>query len=172
MKYLFGSKLLRLDNCRDEDWLTFVDDYRGDDRKAGERSLKFYKKIVERFTQGKNKGEDFFKSCYLYQTSCGFFNDEAYPFNDFNILEYKTVWIKQLKDYMDLDATETEALKGETLPKYFYHILYQYYMITENTHWISDGAKVNVQKIHDLEMPSSYFYELRDLINALPEAEK
>lgn len=171
-RYLFGSKMLELDNCRDEDWLTFVDDYRGDDRKAGERSLKYYKKIVERFTEGKNRDEDFFKSCYLYQTSCGFFDDEAYPFNDFNILEHKTVWIRQLKGYMDLDATEIEALKGETLPKYFYHILYQYYMITENTHRISDGAKANVQKIHDLEMPREYFNDLKNMINILSEVEK
>ena len=40
-------------------------------------------------------------------------------------------------------------------------------MIMENAHWISNEAKANVQKIHDLEMPSSYFYELRDLINNL-----
>jgi hypothetical protein len=40
-------------------------------------------------------------------------------------------------------------------------------MIKENTHQISDEAKINVQKIHDLEMPSSYFYELRELINSL-----
>lgn len=166
-RYLFGSKMLGLDNCRDEDWLTFVEDYSSGERKAGERSLKYYKKIVERFTQGKNRSGDFFKSCLLYQTSCGFFDDETYPFNDFNILEHKAVWIKQLKGYMDLDATETDAKQCETLPKYFYHILYQYYMITENTHRISDGAKANVQKIHDLEMPSSYFYELRDLINGL-----
>jgi hypothetical protein len=40
-------------------------------------------------------------------------------------------------------------------------------MIKENTHWISEPAKELVQKIHDLEMPSSYFYELKDLINSL-----
>ena len=40
-------------------------------------------------------------------------------------------------------------------------------MIKENTHWISEEAKAEVQKIHDLEVSSSYFYELRDLINSL-----
>lgn len=168
-KYLFGSKMLGLNNCRDEDWLTFVDDYSNTDRKAGERSLKFYKKIVERFTQGKNNGEDFFKSCYLYQTSAGFFSDENYPFKHFNILEHKAVWIAQLKAYMNSENTEARALQGEreTLRKDFYHILYQYYMIKENTHRISAEALSEVQKIHDLEMPKSYFYELRNLINSL-----
>mgnify|MGYP006988383097 CR=1 FL=1 len=68
---------------------------------------------------------------------------------------------------MNAEKTEEWAFKTNILPKQFYHILYQYYMIIENTHWISDSAKVDVQKIHDLEMPSSYFYELRDLINSL-----
>jgi hypothetical protein len=40
-------------------------------------------------------------------------------------------------------------------------------MVLENAHFISDEAKVDVQKIHDLEMPSNYFYELRDKINRL-----
>jgi hypothetical protein len=40
-------------------------------------------------------------------------------------------------------------------------------MISRNTHWISGLEKAVVQKIHDLEMPSSYFYELKELINTL-----
>ena len=40
-------------------------------------------------------------------------------------------------------------------------------MITEGVHFISEAAMVDVQKIHDLEMPSSYFYTIRDLINGL-----
>jgi hypothetical protein len=55
----------------------------------------------------------------------------------------------------------------DILPKWFYHLAYQYNMIIEDTHWISDEAKVDVQKIHDFEMPSSYFYELREKINNL-----
>ena len=53
------------------------------------------------------------------------------------------------------------------LPKQFYHLVYQYYMLQENTHYISAQGFSIVQKIHDFEMPASYFYELRDLINAL-----
>jgi hypothetical protein len=103
----------------------------------------------------------------MYQISVGFHDDENYPFKEFNILEHKEVWIKWLKAYMNAEDTETWATTKDVLPKQFYHILYQYYMITENVHFISDEAKVDVQKIHDLEMPSSYFYELRDKINSL-----
>lgn len=167
LKYLFGSKLLKLNNCRDEDWLIFVDSHSEARGQRGVRSIPFYNTLIEHFVNGNNDVDDFFKSCYLYQTSCGFFNDENYPFNHFNILEHKEVWINQLKGFMNLDTTKENALKSDILRKSFYHILYQYYMIKENTHWISDEAKANVQKIHDIEMPSSYFYELRDLINSL-----
>jgi hypothetical protein len=104
---------------------------------------------------------------FIYQISVGFHDDENYPFKDFNILEHKEVWIKWLKAYMNDKDTEEWALKNDILPKQFYHILYQYNMIKENVHFISDEAKVDVQKIHDLEMPKEYFYELRDKIDSL-----
>lgn len=116
---------------------------------------------------GKNKADDKFRALYLYQLSAPFIEDENYPFNFFNILEHKKVWIEQLKGYINLPKVEEWGTRYETLPKQFYHLLYQYYMITEGVHFISEAAMVDVQKIHDLEMPSSYFYTLRDLINGL-----
>lgn len=168
LKYLLGSKLLQLNNPRDEDWVTFIPEHPEGERKRGCRSIKFFNIILNHFIEGKNQPTDFYKSCFLYQTSNGFFEgDENYPFEYFNILEHKEVWIEQLKGYMNHLETEELALKRDTLYKTFYHILYQYHMIVEDTHWISDEAKVDVQKIHDYEMPSSYFYELRDKINSL-----
>ena len=168
-KYIFGSQMLKLDYARDGDWLSFVDskDITDTQRKQGIRSFPFHQNIINFFIEGRNQDDDFYKSCFLYQLSGGFRDDENYPFKDFNILDHKEVWIKQLKGYMNLPKTEEKALKGDILPKTFYHILYQYYMITENVHFISEEAKVDVQKIHDFEMPSSYFYELRDKINSL-----
>ena len=166
-KYLFGSKMLRLCNCRDEDWLTFVDKRGAEIKSSCERSIPFYKKRLERFMMGKNKPEETYKAVHLYQLSAPFIEDENYPFNFFNILEHKKVWIEQLKGYINLPKTEEWGTRYETLPKQFYHLLYQYYMITEGVHFISEAAMVDVQKIHDLEMPSSYFYTIRDLINGL-----
>lgn len=166
-KYVLGSKLLKLANSRDTDEITFVDKPSWEVRESGKRSIPFLKKIIDSFINGKNTIKDPFKSLHLYQQSALFFEDANYPFKDFNILEHKRVWIDQLKGYINYASTEERALKNETLPKNFYHILYQYYMITENVHFISESAKAEVQKIHDLEMPSSYFYELRDLINTL-----
>lgn len=169
-KYLFGSKMLKLNNCRDEDWITFVDEKSRDKvpKLYRYKRIPFYNTIVQHFTEGKNQPDDAYKSTYLFQLSCGFFEgDESYPFKHFNILEHKKVWIEQLKGYMNHSTTEQFALKGETLNKTFYHVLYQYYMIVENTHFISEEAKVDVQKIHDYKMPTSYFYELKDKINNL-----
>lgn len=169
-KYLFGSKMLKLNNPRDEDWLTFVDVPRGtklEDNGEHQHRLEFEKRRIKSFIEGRNMPTDSYKALIFYQLSGGFQDDANYVFNDFNILEHKEVWIAHLKNYINLPETEQFAFTFDNLHKKFYHILYQYYMITENVHFISDEAKVNVQKIHDLEMPSAYFYELRDLINSL-----
>jgi hypothetical protein len=167
-KYLLGSKMLKLNNNRDEDWVTFVEKHNPEKRIKGHRRIPFFKMMMERFLGGEVHPDSMYHSCFFFQLSCGFFEgDENYPFKDFNLLEHKDVWIKQLKGYMNHPKTEKLAFSKETLDKTFYHILYQYHMIVEDTHWISDEAKVDVQKIHDLEMPSSYFYELRDKINSL-----
>lgn len=167
IKYVLGSKMLRMNNPRDVDEITFVDEPSWKVREHGKRSIPFVKMIIDSFTKGENNPTDFFKSLYIYQHSAPFIEDENYPFGDFNILEHKDVWVEQLRGHMNLTSTEEMATKKDILPKNFYHILYQYNMIVENAHWISDEARVNVQKIHDLEMPSSYFYELRELINNL-----
>ena len=167
-QFLFGSKMLGLTNNRDEDWITFVDKKGKEITMYGERSLPFYRTTLKHFTEGGKYIKDhIYNAVHLYQLSAGFIHGDEYPFNDFDILEHKTVWIQWLKAYMNSEKRTTDLTNKEILPKHFYHILYQYYMIVENAHWISDEAKINVQKIHDLEMPSSYFYELRDLINNL-----
>lgn len=165
-KYLFGSKMLKMNNCRDEDWLTFVDASPSELTEKGQRSIPFVNYVIDCFVSNKNVIGDASKALYLYQISSEFHNDAAYPFS-FNIMDYKDIWAECLKSYMNLERVEESAKKSEVLPKKFYHILYQYNMIIEDTHWISDEARVNVQKIHDLEMPASYFYELRGLINSL-----
>lgn len=167
-KYLMGSKLLKLDNCRDEDWIYLVDTISNKTvEPTWQREIRFQKFINKTFAEGRNSLADPHKALFLYQISREFHNDTNYPFNNFSILAHKKVWIEQLKNYINLDSTEHLATREETLPKLFYHILYQYHMIIEDTVWISAEAKVNVQKIHDLEMPSNYFYELKALINSL-----
>lgn len=166
-KYLFGSKMLGLTNNRDEDWLTFVDEKAKSAREKGYQSTPFYKAVIKNFIRGNDIKQDPYNALYLYQLSAAFCAETDYLFSDFNIMEHKEVWKSWLKAYINAENVEKKANSQDVLPKNFYHILYQYYMITENTHFISDEAKVNVQKIHDLEMSSSYFYELRDLINSL-----
>lgn len=169
-KYLFGSKMLKLDNPRDEDWLEFVDVPRGtkiDNKEENRHRLGFEKFRVKSFIEGKNMPTDGYKALIFYQLSCGFHEEENYPFNDFNILEHKKVWVEHLKNYINLPKTEQLAMSADNLHKKFYHLLYQYYMITENTHFISDEAREKVQKIHDLEVPNTEFFGLKELINSI-----
>lgn len=167
IKCLLGSKMLRLANSRDEDWATFVNESAKVAREKGYKSIPFCRAIHDGFIRGKYIDADPYYALFIYQMSIGFHNEEDYPFEDFNIIKHKEVWIKWLKAYINDKKTEEQALKGDILPKQFYHILYQYNMIVENAHFISDEAKINVQKIHDLEMSKEYFYELREKINSL-----
>ena len=168
-QYLFGSKMLKLDNPRDEDWIAFVDTPRNEplDKDEHQHRINFEMRRIRSFIQGQNEPTDSYKALIFYQLSSGFQEDPDYIFGFFDILKHKKVWADHLKNYMSLESTEKFAHTYENLHKKFYHILYQYYMITEDTHFISDEAKAKVQKIHDLEMPNSYFYELRELINSL-----
>lgn len=168
-KCLLGSKMLKLNNCRDDDSYVFVDKAGSTIKEKNHTSIPLFKAFIRHFIQGKNAHVDPYKSLYIFQLSSGFHEGAEYPFADFNILEHKAVWIAHLKRYMNDEGIEQRATSKDILPKNFYHILYQYYMIVENVHFISDEAKVNVQKIHDLEVPSAYFYELRDLINSLQD---
>ena len=165
-KCLYGSKLLKLNNCSDEDWVVFTDTPAKQIDGIQTRKCSVYNKIIENFTKDKNAEGDAFKALFLYQHSKGFHTDPNYIF-DFDVLEYKSILAKCLKSYINREKLEQAVKKTAVLDKRFYHLLYQYYMITEDVHWISEEAKIQVQKIHDLEMPSSYFYELRDLINSL-----
>lgn len=159
--------MLQLDNCHDEDWLIFADEKGNRMKEIGYRSIPLYHTVINHFIMGKNIKRDFHKASMIYQISVGFHDDVNYLFKEFNILEHKEVWIKWLKAYMNAEDTEMWAMINDVLPKQFYHILYQYNMIIEDTHFISEEAKTDIQKIHDYEMPSSYFYELKDMINSL-----
>ena len=165
--YLVGSKMLGLQNCHDEDWLTFIDEKSSIARESGCHSISFYKNIIRQFKEGQIIHFDYFKALFIYQLSSGFFDDEGYIFKDFNILEHQVVWKKWLKAYVNSEAISNRILKDSRIQKWCYHLLYQYYMIKENTHRLSEEAMSEVQKIHDLERPSSSFEELKALINSL-----
>lgn len=166
--FLFGSKMLKLNNCRDEDWRGFYLCNSPDSHSERHNiNLNVELERINNFTRKRYIHENPNKALYLYQMSREFHrNEKDFPIY-FNILSHKDVWIETLQSYINLITTEITALQTDILPKKFYHLLYQYHMIKENAHWISDEAKENVQKIHDLEMPSNYFYELRNLINTL-----
>ena len=130
--------MLNLANNRDEDWITFMDVDTKTARAMDCKSISFNQTLIQFFITGRNVYPDSYKARYVYQYSNEFHPDENYPFKDFNILNHKKVWKEWLKSYMNSEQIEAWAIKSDTLPKQFYHLLYQYYMIIENTHWISE----------------------------------
>ena len=156
MKYLVGSQMLKLANFRDSDLI-----------ELGDYSKAFIVKALPNFIAKNICPGDAFFGRHLFQYSNEFhIGHKEYPYKDFNIFDYKETWISCLKSYiafLDLNLNKNTT----HLPKHLWNALYQYYMIKENTHWISEEAKAEVQKIHDLEMPTSYFEELKALINSL-----
>lgn len=166
-KIIIGSACLKLEKQRDLDFLT-IDTSIQKPILGKVLTKKQVDWCIKSYLNNSTTGFNPFSVCVLYMLSNGFHEETNYPFKYFNILAHSEIQRLQLQQYMN--SYDTERLKQQAiLPKQFYHILYQYYMIIENTHWISEEAKAQVQKIHDYEVPAEYFYELRDLINSLPE---
>ena len=151
--FLVGSTMLRLSHPRDEDYIS-------------QHKIVFLQQIMEEYTQGRNHQKDSYKALFIYQLSCGFHCDIDYPFKSFNIFDHRDIWISHLQAYMrTLRIQHISAQK--ILPKEYYHLLYQYYMIVENAHYISAESLAEVQKIHDLEVPGFEIYRIQELINSL-----
>ena len=94
MKFLFGSKMLKLQNNRDEDWIQFVDKMGKEIVNSEERSIPFYKTTIQHFVIGERFMKDhLYNAGHLYQLSSGFDHGEDYPFNNFNILQHKSIWL-------------------------------------------------------------------------------
>lgn len=164
---LFGSQLLKLDNCRDEDWCEYADVAQTAEVSSNSpRSIQATKDFLENFKRGAVPAGDNYSTLMVYQFS-DYWHKEEYPFAGFNIFEHQKEWIRHLKGFMNDENIERNALKKEKLQKEFYHIVYQYYMIKEQQFDISKEGRLLVQKIHDLEMPSLFFYELKKQINQL-----
>jgi hypothetical protein len=150
-KILVGSSLLQLDNCRDINKIEVMGHHYN---------------IIKQFKLGAISTRDFYAAWGLFQLSNGFHDELDYPFADFDIFNYKEIWIKCLVTYFK-SLNITKIAQQYVLPKYYYQYLYQYYMIKENQHYISAEAKAEVQKIHDLEVPGSYIYRIKELIDSL-----
>ena len=162
MKYscLVGSKLLDLNNPSDTDILVIAD-------RGLNSTFRTYNGRLLNFAHHPRYSQDLFVGQYIYQYSQGFHPDEEYPFKWFNIFDHKERWLASLKNSLDKQMLSLNL--DEALPKHFYHYLYQYYMIVENTHRISAEALAEVQKIHDLQVKGDYVYHLKELIDSLSE---
>ena len=170
-QFLFGSRLLKLDNCRDYDYVHFDTDEVV--RIEGEHHINHNSYHVEsvfrniRDSKTKLLSNNFIIINYFYQFSKCFHPEPDYPLQC-DIRNIKEGWITLLKRHInDSEAEKRYTENTDILRKNFYHIAYQYFMIVDNAIYLEGEHKQIVQKIHDKEMPVAYFQELKQLINAL-----
>lgn len=169
--FLVGSRLLRMDNCGDTDYCYFSKIRLPKEYKV--HKIPMVAKLMQNFPKylkyrnAKGSTSTMSVSNYYYQYSKCFHPEEDWPIT-WDIRDYKEDWIKMLKNHINSEEAITQYIKGKTfIDKKFYNIAYQYFMIRDNTVYLEGESKQIVQKIHDRQMPISYFYEMRELINAL-----
>jgi hypothetical protein len=167
--YLVGSKLLRLDNCGDTDYVYFdkgLDFSPAPNYHYIQYSAKELDFILKLFKSRPNNCLDFIS--YLFQFSSCFHPESDYPVT-WNVFEDKKAWVKALNVLMTDKGSYEKFIDADAgvLKKEFYNVAYQYYMIIESSPWLSKHNLDIVQKIHDRKMDINYFNFLKKKIAEL-----
>ena len=114
-KFLFGSKMLRLNNCRDEDWIIFSNDMVEQyDHKSPchHINIQHEKKIIDNFKTNNIISNSVYQALFLYQMSEGFHcNESNFPIK-FNILQHKApVLLKSVQSAAFYKSFQSLAVK-------------------------------------------------------------
>ena len=169
--YLVGSRLLMLDNCRDTDYIYFdgIKQSSGNNCCYIKMNLPHVELILSQMGNPAKTLRSFnFPVCNYYYQFSSCFQPDDFPIK-WDIRDNKEAWKTLLKQHIsNQKAVDKYINPSEGLcKKPLYNIAYQYFMIVDDAVWLSGEHKQIVQKIHDLEMPSDYFYELKEKILAL-----
>lgn len=165
-KYLIGSQFLKLQNCKDTDYLLTGEQLSTVSLQKNESYLPidFFQWYVDFLKGDEEKTTDSFVFFTLYQFSQGWRPD--FPVK-FEMLDFKKKWIKLLQHFVNSEEATKRMLTGGKATKVFYHIAYQYYILKENTYQISEEGLSLVQHIHDFGMEEKDFFELKNMVNSL-----
>lgn len=173
LSYVVGSSLLNLKNCHDVDRIYFADSPVPTlPTQTGDyfcKNLDFIKLILAKSDHPEKFAKDFNRPVcgHFFQYSRGFHPEPEYPI-EWDIMEHKQGWKQILKNHITHEeAEEYYILENGICRKTLYNIAYQYYMLLDDTIWVTGEHLDIVQKIHDRQMPAEYFYELREQILAL-----
>lgn len=156
--YYVGSTILKLENVGDIDVVSFTDStYEPIDVIKGKSNYHVLhvscaqRKHAYKYLYKKSKFMSEQMALYLYQ-----YSNELHPESNvrlFSLLECKEQWKEALFCFVKTLPELTES----TIPKKYYNIVYQYYIIQNNSFNLREEQMENVQKIHDSEMPTSFW---------------
>jgi len=177
-KYQLGSKLLNLDNTRDNDFVILVDGDRDTNYRSKEDGDCFCmsKAYLDKFI---NFEEEFdYKTIAIYIVLYQYDKDiigQNFPI-EYHILDRKNDFIRLLKfirenKLLNLDTeikiSTKENRKFYICSKIQYHIVYNLFIIKNNSVNLTAEQKAIIQKIHDRQMPAEYINTIIQEIDAL-----
>ena len=172
--YLVGSKLLKINNNRDVDYLNLV-------KSATTEELKLRKENgaeIHTRTEEMERRTLNFELPFTYQAIHWYIVtyqlDKSIIGQDFpikhSVLEKRDKYIEMLNWIVDnqaLNFKKNEWLNRGNCSKIIYHIEYIVFILENNSTVLTDEQKVIVQKIHDTQMPQDYLDELAERIRNL-----
>lgn len=171
MLYPIGSAMLKLNNIRDKDYLTFdepgqkirvenniIFDIHSVNKEFFEQAVFFNTTQLEKDSQHFE-----YQQFIAYQLDYSINNGTPYP--QYNILEYKKPLYNLMSKYIlnGLPPFSSGFLeKPGVCDKKLYHIAYNIYILLNNSTILTKEQRENIQKIHDRMMPITFLTELKN----------
>ena len=163
-KFLVGSKLVGLDNAKDNDIVVLNDeDGRTDIHYITEASLN--ERMTFKLPQNARAALTYM---YNYQYDIDIIKQD-FPYV-YHILDMRNKYIEVLNWIVDNQAlgfNRRVDYNNGHLAKHMYHVAYTTFIMLNNSVELTSEQKDIVQKIHDKQMPRGYLDELENIIRAL-----
>lgn len=161
MKYQIGSKILGLNNARDNDYLAVVED------------TNYYNRIVTSEYELKEISQDLLLKNLNFETRFAIYNyqyDKQIIGNEFPIEYHLMEHRKQLIEFIsnvinnkEMNFNKRITVNNGCCSKLIYHVAWNIFALINNNVILTEEQKEIVQKIHDEEMPIKYLDTLTSL---------
>ena len=181
MRYLLGSKILKLDNSRDHDYIVVSEgeEYRrewlenGEDiLYIGEITLKNkleFKDIDSLISNNTPSNRQLLnRMLYNYQYDKDIMPEEFCI--TYTLLDYReelTKLLKHIKEKKLFNFNKRIKINNQFCSKIVYHIAYNIFILQNNSPILTQEQKEIIQKIHDFKMPVEYVDVLNEMIDNL-----
>ena len=164
-KYQVGSKLLGLENNKDNDFVVICEDIVITRRIVENGEEIFYKTREELINTLNFNSPNNYNTLYNYQYDRDIIGKD-FPV-DYHILEHKNklvIYLQKIVDNRLFNFNKLVTCNGGNCSPKIYHIAYNAFILKNNSPIITEGQKEIIQKIHDAKMPISYLDDLEKMI--------